>query len=227
MNLKNKLNQVRTIPKEQFLVKKDFKSILIMTILAILFGFMSKYIDVIPHYDKLADILNILSDISSGLGIWIFIATLIAVWSRTPTLAVIKIFVFFVVMLLTYYIYAAFILGTFLTRYLLLWGSIALISLLFAYFLWFARGTGWIAAIIGAFPIGILLSTGLDFFHTLSITEGLDLLFALLLLVYLPMRQKLQYLRLVIPTVIVYFIFSKLKVISFLMGILYKGIIKN
>ncbi|WP_334073857.1 hypothetical protein [Paenibacillus sp. A14] len=110
-------------------------------------------------------------------------------------------------------------------RYFLLWGSIAIVSPIAAYIIWYSRGAGWIAAVCAALPIGALVATGYGFFHAFSVTQRFELVLALLLYVFIPTGQKFQRLRLIPLIVVVCFIFRKFKVISLLLGALYKWII--
>lgn len=55
----------------------------------------------------------ILDDIFGRFGIWIFVATLLAVYSNTPLHAALRVFSFFFTMILTYYAYTILFLGFF------------------------------------------------------------------------------------------------------------------
>lgn len=138
--------------------------------------------------------------IGSGLGIWIFITTLIAVASRSPKAAALHAFSFLSAMLIVYYIYSMVLFGFFPRSYFWAWGGIAMLSPIGGYYVWYARGVGWMAAAIAALPISLLVAEGYSFFYTYSLTAGIDLLAALILFIYLPLRKK-QHL-LVLPIVI-------------------------
>ncbi len=64
-------------------------------ILGIFSGFLAKYVDTIPSNGAIGSLINIISNISSRIGIWVFIATIIAAWSRTPRAGAIHVFTFF------------------------------------------------------------------------------------------------------------------------------------
>ena len=150
--------------------------IILFFIFGIFSGFLAKYTDMIPANGTIGGLINIVSSISSRTGIWVFIATIIAAWSRTPKAGAIHVFVFFVGMLLAYYIYSMRLFSFFPTYYFIRWGLIALLSPLAAYLTWFSRGSGWIAALCAALPIGLLVSEGYSFFYTLSPLSGFDLI---------------------------------------------------
>lgn len=167
MKIKDKLAQVRPRPTTQLSMRQMLLRTLFICVFGAVLGFLSKYIDVLPHFGGFGDFLNLMSDISSRL---------------------------------------------------------AIISPLAAYIIWYSRGKGWIAAISAALPIGMLLAEGYGFFHTFSVTQGFELVLALLLYVFIPTGQKFQRLRLIPPIVVVGFILRKFDVISLLLGIIYKWI---
>ncbi|WP_417899722.1 hypothetical protein ABN702_05375 [Bacillus haimaensis] len=131
--------------------------------------------------------------ISTGLGFWIFITTLIAVSSRSPEAAALHAFSFLSTMLIVYYIYSMVLFGFFPRSYFLAWGVIAMLSPIGGYFVWYSIGLGWKAAAFAALPISLLVVEGYSFIYTYSFTEGIDLLAALILFIILPSKKK-QYL---------------------------------
>lgn len=52
--------------------------IILFFILGIFSGFMAKYLDTIPADGVIGNLANIIGNIFSELGIWVFIATIIA-----------------------------------------------------------------------------------------------------------------------------------------------------
>ncbi|AFK86123.1 hypothetical protein V518_2601 [Thermoanaerobacterium aotearoense SCUT27] len=54
--------------------KKQFK-LYYFFILGIFFRFLAKYVDTIPSNGAVGSLINIISHISSRIGIWVFIAT--------------------------------------------------------------------------------------------------------------------------------------------------------
>lgn len=93
-------------------------------------GGVAKYLDTVAGVDGSwwMNILPYFGDLCSRTGIWVLIATLIAVYSKTQISAALNTFMFFIGMLTGYYIYSAFLFGFFPTSYFLPWGSIALAS---------------------------------------------------------------------------------------------------
>jgi uncharacterized membrane protein YjdF len=60
---------------------------------------------------KIADSISIIGEIGTKLGIWVFVATIIAAYSRYPFSAAINVLLFFLSMLFAYYTYGYAVLG--------------------------------------------------------------------------------------------------------------------
>lgn len=217
MNLKYKLNKIRDKSNNHFIIQQKFLYALLPFGFGLIMGLFAKYIEDIPHIGHIGGSLNILGNILTGIGIWVFFATVISVWSRTPKAGALHVFAFFTGMLLAYYIYSYVIFHFFPTYYFLRWGSIALVSPILAYIVWYGRGNGWLASLCASLPIGLLLATGYSFYYTFSISQGLDLFSAVLLYTVLP-TQVGQRLRLIPLITIVFLIITKLNVISIFFG---------
>jgi hypothetical protein len=126
-------------------------------------GIVAKYLDTIAGADGSwwMNILPCFGDLCSRAGIWVLIATLIAAYSKSQISAALNTFMFFIGMLTGYYIYSAFLFGSFPTSYFLLWGSIALASPFLAAIVWMAKNNLRLAWILPALPMGLLLSLSL------------------------------------------------------------------
>ena len=183
----------------------------------ILLGFIIKYSDTIPSNEFMGSFWSTISEISSRLGIWVLLATIITVYSDNPRIGAIKVFVFFTGMMLIYYFYSMKLFGFFPTYYFIRWGLIALASSIGAYILWFSRGKGWIAALCSAIPISLLVTEGYPFFYIFDLTLGLDILFTFILFLILPMN-KIQRLRTFTWAILIVFILIKSDVQSYLFG---------
>lgn len=186
-------------------------------VLGVLFGIMAKYVDTVPANGWTGQLVNLVSHLTSSIGLWVFIATVLAVKSHHPRLAAIKVFSFFVGLLLAYYLYSMILFGFFPTYYFIRWGAIALASPLAAYLVWYGGGKGWIAACLSALPIGLLITTGYPFLYTFSITHGLELILAFILVPIFSTTHR-QWLRLIIPTLLVVLILRHTSLLAFLFG---------
>lgn len=211
------LKRVRTEKQPKPQAYHIMIQIFLVIILGALFGVLAKYSDTVPSNGANGFFFHFISIITTRLGIWIAAATIIAAWSASPMIAVMRVISFFAGMLLAYYIYSRFLFGFFPTYYFLRWGGIAVFSSAAAYILWFSRGKGWFAAICAALPIGLLLDQGYPFFYLHWAELSFDILAATLLLIILP-KQKMQCFKIAPIAVLIAFILRETHLISYFMG---------
>src|SRR6478672_11596021 len=105
-------------------IKNKIPDFITCLFLGTVLGTISKYLDTIAVVDEnwWMSILHYFGDLFTRLGIWVLIATFIAAYSKTLIRATVNTFIFFIGMLLSYYIYSAYLFGFFPTRYFILWG---------------------------------------------------------------------------------------------------------
>ncbi|WP_286137493.1 DUF6518 family protein [Bacillus sp. 7894-2] len=197
---------VRTENKEQWAIKRKMGMVLAIFLAGALLGLLAKYTDG-----------TILGLIGSGLGFWIAAASLLAAWSRTPMVAGLHVLVFFSAMLSAYYLYSMILFGFFSKSQFIYWGSIALLSPVCGYTVWFARGAGWLAAFCAAMPISLLIGEGFSFIYTYSIPKGFVLLLAVFLWIVLP-KNHFQRIRVIPFTAVLLFIIERFGLLSILAG---------
>lgn len=144
-------------------LKNKIPNFITCLVLGVALGMISKYLDTIAVVDESwwMNIMDYFGDLFTRLGIWVLIATIIAAYSKTLLRAAINTFLFFIGMLISYYIYSAYLFGFFPTRYFMLWGSIALVSPILAIIVWKAKNHVHLAFILPALPMGLLLSLSL------------------------------------------------------------------
>ncbi len=124
------------------------------------------------------------------LAIWIFLGTVIAVYSSSPTRAGINAFLFFFSMVTGYYLYCRFILGFLPTTYMLIWIAVSLASFFLAYICWYAKGKGAVALAISAGILGVLLAQAFLFVRGFGVTHLTEIITWLLALIVLRRRLK-------------------------------------
>src|SRR5690625_6075631 len=112
MSIFLKLNGIR--PNNEIGKKQKIYSVLFSCI----FGFASGLIAKILDSPLIPNELSFLGLIGSNLGVWIFILSLVAVYSYTPKLAATRVFVFLISMLFSYYIYTALFLNIFTLNFI-------------------------------------------------------------------------------------------------------------
>ncbi len=112
--------------------------------LGIALGTFSKYLDF--RQTELPGVLmaiNGVLDIGNFLGrfaIWILIALCISIYSNSAIRASINVFVFFVGMVASYYLYSNYIAGFFPRSYAMIWFGFTAVSPLLAFVCWYAKG---------------------------------------------------------------------------------------
>ncbi|OMG46158.1 hypothetical protein BK140_28600 [Paenibacillus macerans] len=151
---------------------------------------------------KLVDSPNInpiFDDLGGRLGIWVFVAALLSVFSDSPKLAAVRVFAFFGAMLTVYYVYTTLVLHFFPQKAIVFWGICAVVSPVCAYLMWYARGNGLFANIISALPITILLSEGFELrnaylpihqhYYLIPLLMGIYLIMIVVLLFTIPKKK--------------------------------------
>ncbi|WP_143560501.1 MULTISPECIES: hypothetical protein [unclassified Sporosarcina] len=122
-----------------------------LLIIGVILGVLSKVLDEtasnsLPFYLEMLDLGNFFSRI----GIWIFISVLISLYSKSPMRSAINVFLFFVGMVGSYYLYTIEIAGFFPKSYMMIWIAMTLISPFLAFVCWYAKGTGTISVILSS-----------------------------------------------------------------------------
>lgn len=209
--MKQFFNNIR-MPKYEISIYKKILITICILILGIIFGTFSKYLDY--HQGNLPYILKTIDeqlDFHNFLGrfsIWIFIAVCISIYSNSAFRAALNVFVFFVGMVSSYYIYSKFIAGFFPMNYALIWIGFTIISPILAFLCWYAKGSGKYSCIISAGIIAVLFNTtfayGLWYF---DIKYLLELIIFLLTLIILHRTLK-ETIIVLIMAIVIAFIFD-------------------
>jgi hypothetical protein len=131
-------------------------------VFGILLGAIAKYLDTVSVDGRWGSyFLSYLADIFTRPGIWVLIGTILAAYSKTLLRAALNTFLFFIGMLISYYVYSAYLFGFFPTSYFLLWSSAAIGSPFLAIIVWKAKNDPRLAFVLPALPMGLLLSLSL------------------------------------------------------------------
>lgn len=188
-----KLNQIRVANKST--TKQKVFSIVNAIIIGVILGLAAKLVDN-PNINPIFD------DIGGRLGIWVFVAALLSVFSYSPKLAAVKVFAFLGSMLTVYYAYTTLFLHFFPDRAIVFWGICAVISPICAYIMWYARGNGLFSNIVSALPITVLLSEGFELrnaylpihnhYYLIPLLMGIYLIMTVVLLLILP-NNKMKF----------------------------------
>lgn len=184
------MNERRTIQEKEITIQKIGKTILI-AIFGIAMGLCSKMLDEtafneLPYVMQLLDITNFLG----RFGIWIFIAVCISVYSYSAKRAALNVFVFFLCMVSSYYLYSAFVAGFFPLGYALIWFGITAISPLLAYACWHAFDGNRFGILVSAVILGVLFSQAVLLFQGIRVAHFLELVLWFLSLWILRRKKK-------------------------------------
>lgn len=146
LELLNNIRKPESIPMQ----KKLFYSIVVLCV-GILLGLISKVLDETAS-NSLIPIIEVLDlrNFFSRIGIWIFLAVLISVYSKTPLRAALNVFLFFAGMVGSYYVYTVFVAGFFPRTYMMIWIVLTLVSPFMAFICWYAKGNEITSVIISA-----------------------------------------------------------------------------
>lgn len=160
------LEKVR-IPETHYSQTKEILFTAGVLMLGICLGIFSKFLDF-----RQAELPNVLGVIDRALDVhnffgtfapWIVLAVFISIKSSSPIRAGINVFVFFVGMVTSYYLYSNFVAGFFPRRYAMVWGGFTLLSPILAFFCWYAKGKGWFAFVISAGILGVIINSTLSY----------------------------------------------------------------
>lgn len=146
IDLLNRIRKPATIPRSQ----KIIGSFAIL-LAGIILGTLSKKLDttasnLLPSFLESLDLRNFFS----RMGIWIFLAVLISIYSKTSLRAAANVFLFFTGMVSSYYLYTVFVAGFFPRSYMMIWVAMTFLSPFMAFICWYAKGEGIISIIIAS-----------------------------------------------------------------------------
>ena len=173
--MKQFLNDIRSAENPIPPYKQIINTVYILFI-GIILGTFSKFLDTMPT-NELPFIFEFL-DMRNFLGrfaIWLLIALCISVYSNSSIRASINVFVFFVGMVTSYYLYSRFVAGFFPRSYAMIWAAFTVISPILAFICWYARGKSKLAFMLSAIILAVLFNTtfvyGYGYFEMRSILE--------------------------------------------------------
>ena len=116
-----------------------------------------------------------LRNVFSLFGIWIFIATTISVFSKTPLRASLNVFLFFIGMTVSYHLYTIIFSGFNPKNYMMIWYGITIITPILAFICWYAKGDGKISIVISGIILAVMalssFAIGMWYFDFRSIID--------------------------------------------------------
>jgi len=156
--MKKFLNNIRSTENEIPVSRKIRNTILILC-LGIVLGTFSKFLDntasnALPFIFEYLDVGNFLG----RFAVWLLIALCIAIYSHSSLRASLNVFIFFVGMVSSYYIYSNYVAGFFPKSYAMVWVGFTVISPLLAFICWYAKGESKISFMLSVIIIAILFN---------------------------------------------------------------------
>ena len=147
--------------------------------LGIALGIFSKFLDF--RQAQLPGVLMAIDgalDIHNSLGrfaIWALIALCISVYSNSAIRASVNVFLFFLGMVTSYYLYSNYVAGFFPRSYAMIWFGFTMISPFLAFICWYAKGKSKLAWMLSALILAVLFNMtfvyGWGYFEARSILE--------------------------------------------------------
>lgn len=183
------LNDIRNAKNPISNIRKILNTIGLL-FLGIALGTFSKYLDF--RQAELSSVLKAINealDIGNFLGrfaIWALIALCISIYSNSAIRASINVFVFFVGMVSSYYLYSNYIAGFFPRSYAMIWFGFTAVSPLLAFVCWYAKGKSKPAFILSELILAVLFNMcfvyGYWYFSARSVLELIVFIIGLIVL---------------------------------------------
>lgn len=182
--MKKILNSIRKEEKQLSLKRKIINTILLL-LLGIILGLISKWLDSRYFDIPLLDYLD-LGNFFSNISIWLLIALFISVYSASPKRASINVFIFFLGMTISYHSYTIIFNGFNPKNYMLLWYGITLVSPILAYFVWYVKSNNKYTIILSSIIVFVMskccFSIGMWYFNTRGLLYTVTFLTSLYIL---------------------------------------------
>lgn len=190
-NILNKIRSPISIPISRKLLYSTA-----IFIIGVILGVVSKVLDTtpsnyLPYFLQILDLGNFFS----RMGVWLFLAVIISVYTKSPIRAALNVFLFFVGMVGSYYLYTVMVAGFFPKSYMMIWIVMTVISPFLAFICWYAKGKGTIAILISSIIFMMIsrqtFAFGFWYFY-IKYSLELFLLIATIFVLYQSPRQIIQ-----------------------------------
>lgn len=166
------LNHIRKAERHTVLITAIIHTVIIL-FAGLSLGVIIKMFDIYT-----SNIGNIFSQVS----VWIFLCTLISIYSSTAKRAALNVFSFCAGMLVTYYITAELTASVYSSSFIYGWTIFALVTPLMGYYTWYTKGNGVISKILSIGIILVMLVAAVILFDKIRIS---DIIFAALTGIFL------------------------------------------
>lgn len=172
---------------------------------------------------KFADNYFFVGELTTNIGIWIFIATLIVIYSYTPLSACVNNFIFFISLLASYYSYTFYLFNSLPINYIKYWLIITIISSIGSYFIWYANSSKRSSVIWAAISPILLILDSYSFYYTFKPISGLSLIFSIILIILVPktIKQKKQTILIILIVTFILIFILKIDIYTIIYSLFY------
>lgn len=184
--MKKFLNDIRSA-ENAIPINKQITNTVCVLFIGIVLGTFSKFLDTMPTNELpfLFEFLD-MGNFFGRFAIWLLVALCVSIYSNSSIRASINVFLFFVGMVTSYYLYSKFVAGFFPRSYAMIWIAFTVVSPVLAFICWYAKGKGKWAFILSAMVLAVLFNTtfvyGSGYFEMRSILELITFIFAVVFL---------------------------------------------
>lgn len=112
-----------------------------------------------------------LSELTSGISLWILLGTAVSLYSRTAKRAAVNVLLLLGGMVAAYYLTAELTGGVWSAKFLIGWGVAALLSPIPGYLLWFAKGRSKRAWLLSAGVLAVQIVLVVVLFRTVRVLD--------------------------------------------------------
>lgn len=191
--MRERLDKIR-MPETDTNQSAQITNSILILLLGIVLGVFSKWLDGMAIDDTiwwqyLLGILD-LRNVFSEFAIWLLLALMISVYSKSPIRAGLNVFLFFMGMCSSYHLYTIIFCGFNPRRYMMIWYAITLFSPLLAFVCWYGKGRTKISLIIDTLILAVMMAScfaiGLWYFDFISVINTLIFLITVFVLYSTP-----------------------------------------